>query len=401
MPALAAASHVMPTYRPFDVAFVRGEGAYVWDEAGRRYLDFNAGIAASALGHAHPAMVAALSEQAQKIWHTSNIFRIPGQVELADRLTAATFADLVFFTNSGAEAIECAIKTARKYFSARGEGNRQRVITFDGAFHGRTLGALAAGGNAAYLDGFGEPLSGFDQVAFGDHEALEAAIGPHTAAILVEPIQGEGGVRALPPQCLTGLRRLCSERGLLLIYDEVQCGMGRTGALFAHQRAEGAAPDIMAVAKGIGSGFPLGASLATSDAASGMVVGTHGSTLGGNPLAMAVGGAVLDVMLADGFLSSVVALGDALGARLERVVADYPDQLAEVRGAGLLRAVQCKHDNRVLLNACIDRGLLAAGGGDNVLRLVPPLIIDESHLAEAETLLRAALDDVAAGEGAG
>ncbi|MEL7028838.1 MAG: aspartate aminotransferase family protein [Pseudomonadota bacterium] len=391
-------SPVMPTYRPFDLAIERGEGVYVWDQNARRYLDFNSGIAASALGHAHPAMVQALTEQAQKVWHTSNIFTIPGQRALAERLVAATFADTVFFTNSGTEAIECAIKTARKHFAASGRPERQRIVTFQGAFHGRSLAAIAAGGNPAYVDGFGEPLGGFDHVPFADHEAVKAAVGPYTAAILIEPVQGEGGVRAVPTQCLRGLRELCDEHGLLLIYDEVQCGMGRTGKLFAHEWAETAPPDILAAAKGIGSGFPLGACLATASAASGMTVGTHGSTLGGNPLAMAVGGAVLDVMMADGFLEHVQEMGGLLDQRLGGVVDEFPDVLEEVRGLGLLRAVRCRGDNRALLKACVDNGLLAAAGGDRVLRLLPPLIVQATHISEAMEKLTAACADVRAAQ---
>jgi len=389
---------VMPTYRPFDLAIARGEGVYVWDEADRRYLDFNAGIATLALGHAHPALIAALTAQAHKVWHTSNVFRIPGQIRLAERLVAASFADTVFFTNSGAEAVECAIKTARRHFSAAGAPHRQRIITFSGAFHGRTIAALAAGGNPAHLEGFGDPAPGFDQVPFGDHDALHAAVGPETAAVLVEPVQGEGGVRLVPDQCLQGLRAFCDEHGLLLMFDEVQCGMGRTGKLFAHEWA-GVRPDIVATAKGLGSGFPLGACLATERAAAGMTLGAHGSTLGGNPLAMAVGNAVLDHLLADGFLAHVREMGALLETGLAAVVEANPSVLEEVRGRGLLRAVRCRGDNREVLEACLANGLLAAAGADQVLRLLPPLIVEPGHIEEACARLGRACQDVAAQRG--
>ena len=295
---------LLPTYSRADVAFERGEGPYIYSTSGERFLDFGGGIAVNVLGHAHPHLVAALTAQAAKLWHTSNLYRIPGQERLAERLVAATFADTVFFGNSGAEAVECSIKMARKYHAARGEPQRYRLITVEGAFHGRTLATIAAGGQKKYLEGFGPKVEGFDQVPFGDHEALIQAIGPETAGILIEPIQGEGGIRPFGWDYLRTLRALCDEQGLLLVLDEIQTGFGRTGKLFAHEWA-GIAPDIMAIAKGLGGGFPVGACLATEKAAAGMTSGTHGSTFGGNPLAMAVGNAVLDVVLAPGFLDHV------------------------------------------------------------------------------------------------
>ncbi|MBA4335428.1 MAG: acetylornithine transaminase, partial [Methylobacterium sp.] len=302
--ASAAPSVLLPTYARAPVAFERGEGPWSITADGTRYLDFGAGIAVNALGHAHPHLVEALTTQAGKIWHTSNLYTMPEGEKLARRLCEATFADRVFFANSGAEANEAAIKMARKYHAAKGHPERYRIITFEGAFHGRTLATIAAGGQQKYIEGFGPKVDGFDQVPFGDHAALEAAITDETAAIMIEPIQGEGGLRSVPPQCLRGLRTLCDERGLLLIFDEIQTGVGRTGKFFAHELS-GVTPDIMSVAKGIGGGFPMGACLATEEAASGMTLGTHGTTFGGNPLAMAVGNAVLDVILAPGFIEKV------------------------------------------------------------------------------------------------
>ena len=310
-------SHLLPTYARVDLAFERGEGAWLIATNGERYLDFTSGVAVNALGHAHPHLVAAITEQAKKVWHVSNLYRIPEAERLAERLCAASFADLVFFGNSGAEAMECAIKMARKYQSANGQPERFRIITFEGAFHGRTLATLAAGGQKKYLEGFGPVVDGFDQVPFGDLEATKRAIGPETAAILIEPIMGEGGVRVVPPEFLRALRQLCDEHGLLLVFDEVQTGMGRTGDLFAYQRY-GVTPDIMALAKALGGGFPLGACLATAEAAKGMTAGTHGSTFGGNPLAMAAGNAVLDVMLARGFLERVRRIALVLKQKARR-----------------------------------------------------------------------------------
>ena len=375
-------SPVLPTYARAKVAFERGEGMRVYTAEGDSYLDFGAGVAVTSCGHCHPHLVAALTEQAQKIWHTSNLYQMPGQEKLAKRLIEHSFADTVFFTNSGAEALECAIKMARKYQSAIGHPEKYRIITFEGAFHGRTLATIAAGGQAKYLEGFGPKVYGFDQVPFGDHEALKAAIGPSTAAILIEPVQGEGGIRPVPPQCLRGLRALCDANGLLLIYDEVQCGIGRTGKLFAYEWS-GAAPDIMAIAKGIGGGFPIGACLATERAAQGMTAGSHGSTFGGNPLGTAVANAVLDVILAPGFLEGVQQRTLTLKQKLASLKDRHPSVIAEVRGEGLMMGLKCRVPNTALQQAALDQHLLVIGAGDNVVRLVPPLILTDADIAEA------------------
>ena len=376
------ASALLPTFARADLVFERGEGAWLVTQDGDRYLDFGAGIAVNALGHAHPHLVARLAEQAAKVWHTSNLYRIPEGERLSRRLADATFADQVFFTNSGAEALECAIKMARKYHAVGGHPERFRIITFEGAFHGRTLATIAAGGQKKYLEGFGPKVEGFDQVPFGDHAALEAAIGPETAAILIEPIQGEGGVRPVPPQCLRGLRELCDKHGLLLIFDEVQTGVGRTGRFFAHERA-GVTPDIMSVAKGIGGGFPMGACLSTLEAGKGMTAGVHGTTFGGNPLAMAVGNAVLDVVLAPGFIDHVERISLVLKQRLAELKDRHPGIIEEVRGEGLLLGLKCHVPNTDLATAARAEQLLTVPAGDNVLRLLPPLIIGESEVAEA------------------
>ena len=332
----AQTSHLLPTFARIDLAFERGEGVWLIATNGDRYLDFTSGVAVNALGHAHPHLVEAIVEQAKKLWHVSNLYRIPEGETLAARLCEASFADFVFFTNSGAEAMECAIKMARKYQSANGKPERYRIITFEGAFHGRTLATLAAGGQQKYLDGFGPVVDGFDQMAFADLAATKRAIGPETAAILIEPIMGEGGVRVVPPEFLRALRTLCDQNGLLLIFDEVQTGVGRTGQLFGYQRT-GVTPDIMALAKALGGGFPLGACLATAEAAKGMTPGTHGSTFGGNQLAMAAGNAVLDVMLAPGFFDRMTGVSLLLKQKLAAVKDRYPTLIAEVRGEGLLR----------------------------------------------------------------
>jgi acetylornithine/N-succinyldiaminopimelate aminotransferase len=382
----AAPTAILPTYNRANVAFERGEGAWLIAENGERFLDFGAGIAVSALGHAHPHLVKALTEQAQKLWHTSNLYMIPEGERLARRLCDATFADRVFFTNSGAEANECAIKMARKFHAAKGQPERFRIITFEGAFHGRTLATIAAGGQAKYLEGFGPKVDGFDQVPFGDHEALMAAITPETAAIMIEPIQGEGGLRPVPAQCLKGLRALCDERGLLLIYDEVQTGVGRTGRFFAHEWS-GATPDIMSIAKGIGGGFPVGACLATEAAAAGMTAGTHGTTFGGNPLAMAVANAVLDIVLAPGFLDGVIAKSNRLKQRLAELKDRHPDVIEAVRGEGLMLGLKLKTPNTEFAAAARASGLLVVPAGDNVVRLLPPLTITEDDIGEAFTRL--------------
>ena len=380
---------VLPTYARAPIAFVKGRGARVETAAGESYLDFGAGVAVTSLGHCHPHLVEALTRQAETIWHTSNLYQIPGQEKLAARLVAASFADTVFFTNSGAEAMECAIKMARKYHAAKGAPQRYRLITFEGAFHGRTLATIAAGGQQKYLDGFGPKVEGFDQVPFGDHAALEAAIGPETAGILIEPLQGEGGIRPVPHQCLRGLRALCDQHGLLLVFDEVQCGIGRTGKLFAHEWA-GITPDIMGIAKGIGSGFPLGACLATEAAAAGMTAGTHGSTFGGNPLATAVGNAVLDVILEDGFLERVRQAGIVFTQKLAQLKDEHPQVIEEIRGSGLMVGLKCRIPNTKLQAAAMAERLLTIGAGDNVLRLLPPLIVSDAEISEAvEKLSRA------------
>ena len=375
-------SAILPTYARANLAFERGEGVWLYTADGERYLDFGGGIAVSSVGHSHPHLVEALTEQARKLWHTSNVYTIPLGEKLAERLANLTFADVTFFTNSGAEAMEGAIKMARKYHSANGHPERYRIITFEGAFHGRTLATIAAGGQKKYLEGFGPVSPGFDQVAFGDHTALEAAITPETAAILVEPIQGEGGIRVLPTQCLRGLRELCDRHGLLLIFDEIQSGVGRTGKLFAHEWA-GVTPDIMAVAKGIGGGFPMGAFMATREAAKGMTAGTHGSTYGGNPLAMAVGNAVLDRVADPALLAKVEAMGLLLKQRLAELKDRHPAVIAEIRGKGLLMGIRTLVPNTELVAELREEHLLTIGAGDNVVRLLPPLIIDEGDIAEA------------------
>jgi acetylornithine/N-succinyldiaminopimelate aminotransferase len=375
-------SHLLPTYARVDLAFERGEGAWLIATNGERYLDFTSGVAVNALGHAHPHLVQAITEQAKKVWHVSNLYRIPEAERLADRLCAASFADVVFFANSGAEAMECAIKMARKYQSASGHPERYRIITFEGAFHGRTLATLAAGGQKKYLDGFGPVVEGFDQMPFADLEATKRAISPETAAILIEPIMGEGGVRVVPPEFLRALRRLCDDNGLLLVFDEVQTGVGRTGELFAYQRY-GVTPDIMALAKALGGGFPLGACLATAEAAKGMTVGTHGSTFGGNPLAMAAAGALLDVVLADGFLERVRRTALVLKQKLAEIKDRYPAVIAEARGEGLLIGLRAVVPSADLVDELRAEKMITVAAGDNVVRLLPPLIVSEDEVAEA------------------
>jgi acetylornithine/N-succinyldiaminopimelate aminotransferase len=375
-------SHLLPTYARVDLAFERGEGAWLIAVNGDRYLDFTSGVAVNALGHAHPHLVEAVSEQAKKVWHVSNLYRIPESERLADRLCAASFADVVFFGNSGAEAMECAIKMARKYQSASGKPERYRIITFEGAFHGRTLATLAAGGQKKYLEGFGPVVEGFDQVPFVDLDATRRAITGATAAILIEPIMGEGGVRVVPPEFLRALRRLCDENGLLLVFDEVQTGIGRTGELFAYQRY-GVIPDIMALAKALGGGFPLGACLASAEAAKGMTTGTHGSTFGGNPLAMAAGGALLDVVLADGFLERVRRTSLVLKQKLAEIKDRYPTVIAEVRGEGLLVGLRAVVPSAELVDELRAEKMITVAAGDNVVRLLPPLTVSEDEVAEA------------------
>jgi len=377
---------VLPTYAHADVAFERGDGVYLFDTEGRQYLDFASGIGVDALGHAHPKLVHALCEQAQKLWHCANLYRIPAQERLAERITSVSFADSVFFCNSGVEAIECGIKMTRRYHHENGAPERYRILTFEGAFHGRTLAAIAAGGQSKHLEGFGPPVDAFDQVPFKDINALKKAIRPETAAILVEPIQGEGGVRALDIENLKNLRNVADKFGLLLFLDEVQCGMGRTGKLFAHEWA-GITPDILATAKGLGGGFPIGACLANERVASAMTVGSHGSTFGGNPLATTVANTVFDVLLAEGFLSHVQQMGSALLARLSKLVKVMPKAFTEVRGMGLMIGLQTIPPCREMVAAFRREGLLTVAAGDNVVRLLPPLIIEETHIDEAVSIL--------------
>jgi len=380
-------SAVMPTYARVDIAFERGEGPYLFTADGRRYLDFGTGIAVTTLGHCHPRLVAALTEQAARVWHTSNLYRIPVQEELAGRLCANSFADKVFFCNSGAEALEGTIKTIRRYHHVNGRPERNRVVVFDGAFHGRTLGTLAAGASDKHREGFEPVVSGFDRATFGDLESVEAKVGDKPAAMLVEPIQGDAaGVRVAPQGFLRGLRRIADEHGLLLAFDEVQCGMGRTGRLFAHEW-EDVAPDVMALAKGLGGGFPIGAVLAPETAAAGMVAGTHGSTFGGNFLASASAGAVLDEVLKEGFLDHVAAMGEMLRARIEPLVAAHPSVLLGVRGKGLMIGILCKVPNTALVDALRANGVLAVVAAENVVRFLPPLIIADSHVDEAVAAL--------------
>jgi acetylornithine/N-succinyldiaminopimelate aminotransferase len=388
-------SALFETFARIPLSFDRGEGSWLIAEDGQRYLDFAGGIAVNSLGHGHPKLVAALIEQAGKLWHTSNLYEIPGQTRLAERLVAASFADKVFFTNSGAEALECAIKTASRYHYVKGHQERFRTITFEGAFHGRTLATIAAGGQQKYLEGYGPKVEGFDQVAFDDIDAAERAITDETAAILLEPVQGEGGIRDFPVQSLKRLRELCDERGLLLIFDEVQCGIGRTGKLFAHEWA-GVTPDLMAIAKGIGGGFPVGACLATDDAAVGMTAGVHGTTFGGNPLAMAVGNAVLDVVLEDGFLDDVRRKGLLMKQGLASVADEFPDVIEGIRGVGLMLGIKCKASNAKLMGALQDQKLLSVAAGDNVVRLLPPLTVSEAEIREALARIRAGAKSLAA-----
>ena len=375
--------HIMGVYNRAPLAFERGQGARLYTAEGEAYLDCVGGIATTGLGHANPVLVQALKDQADKLWHVSNIFRIPGQEQLAQRLTDATFADVVFFTNSGTEAIECALKLARKYHTAGGNPDRVDIIGFDGAFHGRSYAAINAAGNPSYVEGFGPRLPGYIQATFGDMEALEKLMGPTTAAIIVEPVQGEGGARSLSDTQLRRLRELCDEHGALLIYDEVQSGMGRTGKLFAHEWVDGAQPDVMAVAKALGGGFPIGACLATSEAAKGMTVGVHGSTFGGNPLAMAVGIAAFDEINREQTLSHVREVARYFVQQFSGLKDRYPDVIEDVRGKGLLIGLKVIPNNREFMGAARDQHLLVAGGGDNCVRLLPPLNLTMDEAREA------------------
>ncbi|WP_297506670.1 aspartate aminotransferase family protein [uncultured Caulobacter sp.] len=385
--------HIMGVYNRAPLAFERGRGARLFSTDGGDYLDCVAGIATNGLGHAHPALVEVLKTQGEKLWHVSNIYRIPEQEALADAICAATFADVVFFTNSGTEAVECALKTARKYHSANGQPERVDIYGFDGSFHGRTYAAVNASGNPSYVDGFGPRLPGYQQLTFGDHEAVKAAIArPTTAAIIIEPVQGEGGARALPPQCLKGLRELCDEHGVLLIYDEVQCGMGRTGKLFAYEWAEGGEPHIMCVAKALGGGFPIGACLATTEAAKGMTVAAHGSTFGGNPLAMAVGKAAFDLINSEETLDNVKTVGGFFTQQLNGLKDRFPDVIVDIRGKGLLIGIKLIPNNREFMVLARDQHLLIAGGGDNCVRLLPPLNLTLEEASEAIAKLEKACE---------
>jgi acetylornithine/N-succinyldiaminopimelate aminotransferase len=375
-------SHLLPTYSRVDLAFERGEGAWLYTASGERYLDFTSGVAVNALGHAHPHLVEAITEQAKKLWHTSNLYRIPEGERLAERLCEQSFADFVFFQNSGTEAIECAIKMARKYQFASGKPERNRIVTFEGAFHGRTLAALAATGNKKYLEGFGPLMPGFDQVAFGDLEAVKKAVTAETAAIIIELVMGEGGVRVVPHNFLRALRKLCDDNGMLLIFDEVQTGIGRTGDLFAYQHT-GVEPDIMALAKALGGGFPIGACLATAEAAKGMTAGTHGSTFGGNQLAMAAANAVLDVVTSKGFLERVRQNGLLMKQRLAELKDRHSAVIVEVRGEGLLIGLRMVPPAGEMVDELRNEEMVAVAAGDNVVRLLPPLIIGEHEIAEA------------------
>ncbi len=383
----------MPTYARADIAFERGEGPWLYASDGRRFLDFGSGVAVTALGHAHPHLVEALKRQVEKLWHCSNLYRIPEQERLARRLVETSFADTVFFCNSGAEAIEASLKMARKYHDDTGNPDRWRVIVAGNAFHGRTLATIAAGGQEKHLKGFAPVVEGFDRVAYGNLNELRAAIGPQSGAILIEPVQGEGGIRPAPVDYLRGLREVADEFGLLLIFDEVQTGIGRTGKLFAHEWS-GVTPDIMAVAKGLGGGFPIGACLATERAAVGITPGTHGSTFGGNPLAMAAANAVLDIILAPGFLDGVQAVARQLRERLDRLVADHPQVLAECRGVGLMLGLRCVAPNAELAAKLMENGLLTVLAGDNVVRLLPPLIITPEHVELAMDILERCCRDM-------
>ncbi len=377
---------ILPTYNRAPLTFVKGEGSWLIEADGRRFLDLGAGIAVNALGHAHPELVQALTDQASKLWHVSNLYQIPEQQALADKLVEHTFADTVFFTNSGTESCELAVKMARKYWYDKGDEGRTEIVTFSGSFHGRSSAGIAAAGSEKMVKGFAPLLPGFTHIAWGDHDATRAAITDRTAAVLIEPVQGEGGIRPVPDQCLKGLRDLCDETGTLLIFDEVQCGMGRTGKLFAHEWA-GVTPDIMMVAKGIGGGFPLGAVLATEMAASGMTAGTHGSTYGGNPLACAVGGKVMDIVADEEFLAEVNRKAGHLRQGLEGLVALHPQVFEEVRGSGLMLGLKCRVANMDVVNNAYDNELITVPAADNVVRLLPPLTLSMAEIDEALTRL--------------
>src|SRR3569832_501824 len=385
-----ATSHLLPVFARVDLGFERGEGCWLIATNGERYLDFTSGVAVNALGHAHPHLVKALQEQATKLWHMSNLFKSPDGEKLAARLCEQSFADFVFFCNSGAEALEGVVKLVRHYHFSKGHPERYRIITFEGAFHGRTLATLAATGTAKYLEGFGPPVDGFDQVPHGDLEAVKKAIGSHSAGILIELVQGEGGVRSASPAFIKALRALCDEHGLLLAFDEVQTGMGRTGELYTYKQI-GVETDVMSLAKALGGGFPIGAVLASAEAASGMAPGSHGSTFGGNPLAIAAANAELDVMLAPGFFEHVQKMSLLLKQKLASVVDRYPTVLAEVRGEGLLIGVKAVVPSAELVAALRDERLLTVGAGDNVVRFLAPLIVAEAEIGQSVQALEKSL----------
>ncbi|MBO6827398.1 MAG: aspartate aminotransferase family protein [Sneathiella sp.] len=385
---------LLSNYAPADLSFEKGEGVYLFGNDGRRYLDFFAGIAVTSLGHGHPDIVKAVSDQASRLMHISNLYRIPGQEELAQKLVDSTFADAVYFCNSGAEANECGLKMIRKYFSTNGQPEKFRVIGFENSFHGRTLATIAAAGQEKLLEGFGPAMEGFSQVPVGDIDAVRAEITDETAGIIIEPILGEGGIQVVDPEFLKALRALCDEKGLLLMFDEIQTGMGRTGKLFAYEHS-GVTPDIMTSAKALGNGFPVGACLATEDVAKCMSVGSHGSTYGGNPLAMAVAGVVVDTMTKDGFMEGVARTGSRLQQSLQGVVERFPTVIEELRGVGLHLGLKCKVENGALIAALQKQGVLTAKGGDNVVRLLPPLIIEEEHINEFIAGLEAACEELA------
>ena len=379
-------SAILGTYARRPISFSHGEGCYLYSTKNEKFLDFVSGIAVNALGHCHPHLVKRIEEQSKKLWHVSNAFEIPEQEMLAQRLVDNTFADYVIFMNSGAEATEASIKIARKYFFEKGQPNKNRIITFKGAFHGRTIASLFAANNPDHIKGFEPKVEGFDQVDFGDHDALKNAINENTAAIMVETILGEGGIRVIPDQCLVGLRKLCDEHDLLLILDEVQCGIGRTGKFFAFEWA-GIEPDIVPIAKGIGGGFPIGACLVNKKAGSGMKPGTHGSTFGGNPLATSVGNAVLDIILEKDFLKNVVEVGEYFSSELEKIKNKYPEVVEEVRGKGLLKGIKLKKENTEFLNELFQEKLLAVKASDNVVRLLPPLIVTKDEINKAVSII--------------
>lgn len=386
---------VMPTYGARDIAFEKGEGIYLFDTAGRRFMDCGSGIAVTSVGHSHPHLVAAMKDQIEKVWHTSNLYNIPGQMKAAERLTANSFADLVFFCNSGAESLEAQIKLMRKFHAHNGAPEKHRVISIQGAFHGRTLATLAAGNNPAHLAGFGPAAPGFDQVPFGNLNELRSAITAETAGVIIEPVQGEGGIRAMDIDYIKGVRAACDEFGILMGVDEVQCGMGRTGKLFAYEWAD-VQPDVMSLAKGLGGGFPVGACLATKEAAAGMVAGTHGSTFGGNPLASAAVNAVLDVLLDEGVLNGVNAKAKLFRDKLEAVAKARPDQIEDVRGMGLMLGCKVKGVNGEVVAACREQGLLTVPAGENVVRFLPPLIISDEQIGDVVDAFDKALASMAA-----